>query len=325
MKLHQNKRLFTEAIRKTASELNLPEIFVEKDYWVTYMLKSLFQSDISHQIVFKGGTDLSKCHKLIDRFSEDIDLSVVMDNEESSTRIANRIRVISKKAAEILPEIQIEGLTSKHGNLRKTAHEYDKVFKGDFGQARDILIVEVSRLGHFEPYTTLPVDTLIAKMMSDEGQSSMLQEYELEPFSVRVLHLNRTLCEKIMSLVRFSFTEQPLIDLKAKIRHTYDLHKLLAVDEVRSFFNSSGFDEMINKVGKDDVESFKSGSDWLKNHPSTALIYENSKETWKELSSTYKNEFSKLVYGQLPKESDILATLIDIHSRLEEVDWQIKD
>ncbi|MCH8487907.1 MAG: nucleotidyl transferase AbiEii/AbiGii toxin family protein [Candidatus Cyclonatronum sp.] len=256
MILHKHKKLFTDAIRKTAAELVLPEIFVEKDYWVTFMLKSLFQSEAGDKIVFKGGTALSKCHGLIERFSEDIDLAVVSQEGESATTIAKRIRAISKEAAKILPEVEIKGLTSKHGNLRKTAHQYKKEFKGSFGQVRDILIVEISALGNFEPFVPLPVDTFIRKMILGTDQKPMIREYELEPFTMNVLHVNRTLCEKIMSLVRFSFTDQPLINLKAKIRHTYDLHKLLAEEEVRSFFNSSGFDDLINKVGSDDVASF---------------------------------------------------------------------
>lgn len=325
MKLHENKKLFTDAIRKTAAELALPEIFVEKDYWVTYMLKFLFQSEVGDKIVFKGGTALSKCHGLIERFSEDIDLAVVSEVGESATKIAKRIRVISKEAGNIIPEVEIKGLTSKHGNLRKTAHQYQKEFKERFGQLRDILVVEISTLGNFEPSVPLPVDTFIRKMILGTDQKPMIQEYDLEPFTVNVLHVNRTLCEKIMSLVRFSFTGQPLVDLKAKIRHTYDLHKLLAEEEVRVFFNSPDFDHLINKVGAEDVASFKSGSEWLKNHPSEALIYKECGPTWKELRSTYESDFRNLVYGELPDESEILSTLKEIHNRLEQIHWQISD
>lgn len=38
MKLHQNQTLFRQAIRATADKMNIPDIYVEKDYWVTYTL-----------------------------------------------------------------------------------------------------------------------------------------------------------------------------------------------------------------------------------------------------------------------------------------------
>ncbi len=49
---------------------------IEKDWWVTLTLKALFQSAFATQLVFKGGTSLSKCWKLIERFSEDIDIAL---------------------------------------------------------------------------------------------------------------------------------------------------------------------------------------------------------------------------------------------------------
>ena len=49
---------------------------LEKDWWVTLTLKALFQTAYANEIVFKGGTSLSKCWKLINRFSEDIDISL---------------------------------------------------------------------------------------------------------------------------------------------------------------------------------------------------------------------------------------------------------
>ena len=58
------------------NKLGLPEQAVEKDYWVTVMLQLIFDSELRDHIIFKGGTSLSKNGNLIERFSEDIDLSV---------------------------------------------------------------------------------------------------------------------------------------------------------------------------------------------------------------------------------------------------------
>ena len=69
MKLHTNTQLFKEAVTYTAQQLNLPEIYIEKDYWVTLALNRIFSSDIGKQVVFKGGTALAKCFNLIQRFS----------------------------------------------------------------------------------------------------------------------------------------------------------------------------------------------------------------------------------------------------------------
>ena len=69
MTLHNNPELFKDAITATAQQMKIAEIYVEKDYWVTLALKTIFESEIGKEAVFKGGTALSKCYKLIERFS----------------------------------------------------------------------------------------------------------------------------------------------------------------------------------------------------------------------------------------------------------------
>ena len=96
MKLHENKALFEQAIRATAQQREIQEIYVEKDYWVTLALKTIFESDCKEYTVFKGGTALSKCYKVIERFSEDIDLVVLREEGESGNSLTRKIKSISK-------------------------------------------------------------------------------------------------------------------------------------------------------------------------------------------------------------------------------------
>ncbi len=76
MNLHESPSLFSEAIRTTAQQMGILDIYVEKDYWVTKALHLIISDPIGTEVVFKGGTALSKCYGLIERFSEDIDLVV---------------------------------------------------------------------------------------------------------------------------------------------------------------------------------------------------------------------------------------------------------
>jgi hypothetical protein len=66
-----------EVFEETASKLEILPIIVEKDFWVCWTLKQLFSlPELGSLITFKGGTSLSKAYQLIDRFSEDIDLTI---------------------------------------------------------------------------------------------------------------------------------------------------------------------------------------------------------------------------------------------------------
>ena len=77
MHLHTNKENFKEVIIATAhSSPGLQNHQIEKDYYVSLFLKELSKLENKIEIVFKGGTSLSKCYDVINRFSEDIDLTI---------------------------------------------------------------------------------------------------------------------------------------------------------------------------------------------------------------------------------------------------------
>jgi predicted nucleotidyltransferase component of viral defense system len=324
MKLHENTALFRDAIRFTAQRMNLPPEYIEKDYWVTHVLHTLFIHEIGADTVFKGGTALSKCYKTIDRFSEDIDLVVVRREGESNNKMTTKIKTISDVVSAVLPEVDIEGLTQKMGMNRKTAHTYNKEFKGSYGQVRDVIIVEANWLGYFEPYTTKQLNSFVGEMMLTNNQVAIAEANGLMPFDVRVLEPVRTLCEKIMSLVRFSYGEDPIDDLKNKIRHTYDLHQLFRQQEFLAYFQSNEFPKLLLKVAHDDVAGYKNSNEWLAHHPNEALIFKDLDNVWNELKATYNSNLKTLVYGILPPDDSVLEILKMIRERLVGIEWNIK-
>ncbi len=323
MKLHHNAKLFQDAIRITAQQLNIPPEFVEKDYWVTYALHTIFNHEIGKDSVFKGGTSLSKCYKLIDRFSEDIDLVVLRRTGETDSKLKSKLHAISRVVDKVLPEVRMDGITHKRGMNRKTAHAYNKTFQNDYEQVRDLIILESTWFGYYEPYTTKSIVSFVGQMIIDNKQADLAREHGLLPFEVLVLEPTRTLCEKIMSLVRFSYGIEPIADLKKKIRHTYDLHQLLKQDALKAFLHSKAFDKMLLKVARDDVASFKNNNKWLIHHPADALLFKDLENAWKELKPIYNAHFKNLVYGEFPKDEAVLKTLITIRKRLIQVKWTI--
>ncbi|RKY56747.1 MAG: nucleotidyl transferase AbiEii/AbiGii toxin family protein [Candidatus Neomarinimicrobiota bacterium] len=324
MRLHENKELFRDAIIATSQLKDIAEIYVEKDYWVTLALYSIFSNEIGKSCIFKGGTALSKCNQLIDRFSEDIDIVLLKQGNESSNQLKNRLKKITKIVGKHIPEIEIEGITNKKGMIRKTAHNYPKIFEGLLGQIRDNLIVEATWLGSFEPFEKGKVCSLIYEMIIETNQPQIANEYGLNPFDVNVLSPKQTFCEKIMSLVCFSYTTNPIEDLNNKIRHIYDLNQMLKNTNIKNFFDTPEFDKLLVIVANDDMLSFKSGNEWLQNHPTQAIIFKESEDVWDKLKTTYFSTFNKLVYGKLPTENEILGTLKKLSGRMKNIDWKIK-
>lgn len=77
--LHNDRETFEQVILKVSEDTGIEASIVEKDYYVTLFLKRIV--DIQPNIIFKGGTSLSKCYKVINRFSEDIDLNIETDSK----------------------------------------------------------------------------------------------------------------------------------------------------------------------------------------------------------------------------------------------------
>ncbi len=323
MNLHENQQLFRQAVQAASDRMQIPAIYVEKDYWVTYALHLIFHQDIGKETIFKGGTALSKCFDFIKRFSEDVDLVVLRNDGETDNRLKSKLKKISNLIEPVLPEVEIEGLTRKRGMNRKTAHVFPRKFKGDYGQIRDQIILESTWLGNYEPYEEKTITSLVGAMMLEVGQEKIADTYGLLPFSVLVLSANRTMCEKIMSLVRFSHSIDPITDLRNKVRHVYDLHQLLQDNQFSDFLQSDEFDLMLIQVGQDDFKGFRNNNEWLSDHPSQALIFKDTEQVWDQLKGVYKQDFKKYLYGtgNLPDEDAILETLVKIRKRLDKMHW----
>lgn len=324
MKLHNYKQAFEGAIVATAQHFGIAEIYIEKDYWVTLALKQIFLDKNSKDIaVFKGGTSLSKCFKIIDRFSEDIDMVVIREDGESDNSLKRKLKKVTNALDAVMTAIPEHPLENKRGKIRKVVYGYEKVgVKGAYGQVRDQIILEVSSLGNFQPSERVSIHSMITQFIATTNNPDLIKEYELEPFKVTVINMERTFCEKIISLVRFSYSENPFADLANKVRHTYDLHQLLQEKRISSFLISDDFEVMLLQVGKDDDKAIPNDKEWLSKHPSESLFFRETEKVWETVSKTYMGTFKELLTGALPDEREVLLSIVRIGSRLKDVEWK---
>jgi predicted nucleotidyltransferase component of viral defense system len=325
MKLHQYKGAFEGAIVATAQHFGISEVYIEKDYWVTFALKQIFTDANSKDIaVFKGGTSLSKCFGIIDRFSEDIDMVVIKEEAETDNSLKRKLKKVTSVLEAVMTEIPDHPLENKRGKIRKIVYGYDKVgVKGTFGQVRDQIVLEVSSLGNSHPSEKVEIHSMITQFIATTNNPDLIKEYQLEPFKVTVISIERTFCEKIISLVRFSYTENPLEDLANKVRHTYDLHQLLQEKRISTFLKSDDFETMLIQVGKDDDKAIPNDKEWLSKHPSESLFFSETEKVWETVSKTYSGSFKELLTGELPDEKKVLTTLLMIGARIQSIKWNI--
>ena len=127
MRLDKEKELFKTLIINTSINLNVIEEYVEKDYWLVLILKSIFSK--SQDYVFKGGTSLSKCYRLINRFSEDIDISYSTEYDSLTINDINRrFKGITKSIKEVGLEIDNKDHLRRNAYFNQFRCPYPSLF-----------------------------------------------------------------------------------------------------------------------------------------------------------------------------------------------------
>ncbi len=131
----------------------------------------------------------------------------------------------------------------------------------------------------------------------------------LSPFtplvSINVLGLERTLTEKVLAMVRASYSENPKNEFEARVRHLYDLHYMLTKASMRHFIAGNAFKDMIRNVLEDDESNSQFQGEWTKKQLSESLFISDWKNIWKQLSPVYEGKFKSLVFSEQPSSTAI--------------------
>ena len=215
--LHNNREQFAEAINLAVFQTGLAPEIIEKDYYITLILRKL--SEMFDFVVFKGGTSLSKCHKVIDRFSEDIDITI--DNSLSQ----GQKKKLKYGIVEIVEELgmkisNIDDIRSRR-DYNCYRIEYDSVLTFTSGAVNPMVIMETSFTEVSFPTVTLAVGSYIGELLQEEA-AEMLTEYSLNPFEMKVQGLDRTLIDKVFAVCDYYLSGR----VKKHSRHIYDIYKL---------------------------------------------------------------------------------------------------
>lgn len=312
MTLHENPLLFKEAIRAASQELQILPEFIEKDYWITYVLERLSKSEYYSQVVFKGGTSLSKCYKLINRFSEDIDLAVVNPSDIGGSQGKTLIRNIEKIATLGLQEITIPDITSKGSKFRKSIYTYNTLLSMNISNR---IIIEINTFANPYPYQELSVTSLLYDYMNERANDLIIQ-YGFSQFNINVLSKMQTFIEKIVSLIRFSFDKDPVTALSSKIRHFYDLHYLLQDIDCLQYLESYDFTIDFIKTLESDKITFSVPSGWNDKTVNSSILVKELDAIWFKLKDIYRKELSALSFRAIPLESEVLKSTKLIFERI---------
>ena len=317
MNLHEDVETFSELVEASAALIGLPQVYVEKDYWVTKALKHLCDSRHSGVAVFKGGTSLSKAYRLIDRFSEDIDLAV-FGAGLSGNALKKLLKNVEGVAATGLKCLKDDSRQSKGSMYRKTVYQYPRHIDGqDFGQASPELLIEVNAFTYPEPFEKIELQSLIAETLTNIDKTDLIEQFGLEDFSINVLSVRRTLVEKLLAVIKDSYNDDPAARLSVRIRHLYDICLIMRDSDIQNFLGADDFKVLCDRCIEDEKAGFFGYSDCLEKPLAEAPLFSDFGEWRSSLEVTYKGLFADLVYGELPSMDEVVAALMSLHERLK--------
>lgn len=232
--LHKDKERFKEAIDLTVYRTGLAPEVVEKDYYITLLLKVL-AAELSF-IVFKGGTSLSKCHRVIERFSEDVDLCV--DTKLSQGQKKKVKETIVKLSEELGLKVVNAEQTRSRRDYNRYVIEYSPVYQNIEEVIKPVVLIETSYTTLAFPTIMLSVGNYVGEMLQIEAPD-LLVEYGLESFEMKVQDIHRTLVDKVFAICDYYMQEKT----ENHSRHIYDIYKLLPLVKLDNLFS-----ELIREV-----------------------------------------------------------------------------
>ena len=188
MYLHkENRELFRDVILLTSQKLEVSEHIVEKDYYVTMILRKL--ATIEYPVVFKGGTSLSKASRVIDRFSEDIDITFTEHLGEARSKKL-KYNILQPITEKLGLEIRNFKFIESDKNLNHYDFSYESVV-GDrvINAIPPYVKLETSLMSYAFPTEEKDLGNYILDALGEE-EMELLKTYDLESFPMRVQSLN---------------------------------------------------------------------------------------------------------------------------------------
>lgn len=215
--LHNDKKLFSQILSICHEKYNLSATMIEKDYYVFVILRELTKR--IPELVFKGGTSLSKCHKIIDRFSEDVDLSTDVPVTQG------RRKQIKKILMEVINNLGLKIVNIAETHSRKDYNKYTIVYESVFKENNDLLtptiVLELTYISTAVPALVLLIDSMVSDVLIDENKT-LADEYSLTHSSIKVQSLERTLIDKVFALCDYCIRKEYV----RNSRHIYDIYKI---------------------------------------------------------------------------------------------------
>jgi hypothetical protein len=235
LKLHANPDAFSAMLDLVNKSTGIRLDVLEKDYYVTLMLKELSEWQAELPVYFKGGTALYKALGSIRRLSEDIDLTVCIDgcsNSQAKRRLekaANGYLCLPRSTKKELESNQRGAITSLYDYLSASGD-----FVSDPLQRFGHVKVEATSFTVSEPFAPLLIAPLVYDRANETQAKILRDEFGIAPFFVNTIRLERIFVDKVFAS-EFYYQRNTYFDVS---KHIYDLSVMLRLDSIQTLLSN---------------------------------------------------------------------------------------
>ncbi len=318
-----------------ALQYNLSTVAIEKDWWISTVLRALYALPYAENLSFKGGTSLSKCYNIIERFSEDVDIAV---NREylgfsgtlSKTQISDRLRraacsfVREKLQFDIAKELENQGINTDLFSVEvnitpisTTDPEIVEVhYKSLFPTSnyiRPIVKLEVSGRSMNEPLRKITLQSFIDEAYSDKF-------FAEKPFEVNAVVPERTCWEKICLLHEEFAKPQEFMRTERMSRHLYDLERICDAGIAEKALSNKELHKSIVEhrrifIGLKDFDYNTLSPQYINIIPPESTINDWRKD--------YETMRETMIYGDSLSFNKLIDRITQLNERINRIDWAL--
>lgn len=243
-----NKELLEELILNINSRTGIRNDILEKDYYVCLVLKDLSKKQDKLQAYFKGGTAIYKILDHMNRFSEDIDLTVKVNDNESNN--SNRMRLKNSATGYKIQGLELdkEETIDKKGSIT-SFYKYDSLFSMNELFKSEKIQIESTSFTVSEPVSIYIIEPLIYKYALEDEKKILKEEYDISEFNIEIIKLERIFIDKIFA-AEFYFERNMYEDVS---KHLYDISIMIKNDDIKKMLkNKQGLIKLISYKRKEE-------------------------------------------------------------------------
>lgn len=254
MNLHLDKKLFKDFIDNLNVKTGISTDIIEKDYYVCAVLQKLSQKQSELQAYFKGGTAIYKILGTMNRFSEDIDLTVKIIKNQSNTKNYNRLKnsALSYKIEGLI--LSKKDCIDKKGSITGI-YKYNSIYEPTANplHREGIIQVEATSFTVSEPYQKYLIEPLIYKLSNQYEKSILEKQFNISSFFINIIKIERMFIDKIFA-AEFYYIRNMLHDTS---KHLYDICVLLQNETIKKLLsNKKELIKLINYKRQEELLRF---------------------------------------------------------------------